>query len=481
MKHVGSYATFWAAIGTVVLLAASGAAAAPPPPPTLIPPLPANPSNSSSASFSFSDEDPNAIFECQLDGTPADSPCMSPRTYSDLSDGPHVFEVRAVNPDGPGEPATFTWTIDRKRPPPPSITAKPGNPSNDSNPSFSFTDEKPGVTFQCRRDSQQFAACESPKTYVGLTGGDHTFRVRAVDQAGNVSEVTRYSWRIDLTPPPAPAISGGPANPTTARDATFAFTDGEAGVSFRCQLDGGGYASCASPAAYSGLTLIPHVFSVRAVDRAGNIGPPASIAWTVVAAAPDTTAPGEVDGVRRSIGYGRFKLVWSRPKDGDFDHVRVLIATARKGARAVPRKVVYSGRGTQYTNKRFKNDVYHRYRILAYDHRGNRSHGVDVVVAASALLRLPKAGAVVHGPPRLAWAGVARAAFYNVQVYFSGHKVLSAWPNKPAAGLKKRWSYAGRSFRLRKGTYSWFVWPAFGSRQKIHYGRLLGMSTFTVR
>jgi hypothetical protein len=470
------YVALWTSIATVVLLAAGGAVAAPPPPPEITS-HPSDPSNEPTASFAFSSSDPT---ECRLDTTDFSS-CTSPTPYMGLADGKHSFHVRAVNADGPGEPATFSWTIDKQPPPPPAITAGPRNPSNDSSPSFTFSDSEHGVSFQCRRDSQQYAPCQSPKTYVGLTGGDHTFRVRAVDQAGNVSGAKRYSWRIDLAPPPAPAITSGPANPTTATDATFAFTDGEAGVTFRCQLDVGGYSSCASPAAYSGLTLIPHVFSVRAVDTAGNIGPPASIGWTVVAAAPDTTAPGEVGGVKRSIGYGRFKLVWSRPHDADFDHVRVLIATARKGARAVPRKVVYSGRGTQYTSKRFKNDVYHRYRILAYDQRGNRSRGVDVVVAPSALLRLPKAGAVVHGPPRLGWAGVARAAFYNVQVYFSGRKVLSAWPNKPATGLKKRWSYSGRSFRLRKGTYSWFVWPAFGSRQKIRYGRLLGMSTFKVR
>src|SRR4029453_17290614 len=156
-------------------------------------------------------------------------------------------------------------------------------------------------------------------------------------------------------------------------NATFAFTDGEAGVTFRCRLDGGGYSGCASPAVYSGLTVIPPLFSVRGFDTGGNIGAPASLGWTVVAAR-DTTAPGEVGGVSRSIGYGRFKLVWSRPNDGGFDHGRVPIARARKGAKAVPRKVVYSGRGTQYINKRFKNEVYHRYRILAYDHRGNRSH-----------------------------------------------------------------------------------------------------------
>ena len=480
MKHVGSYVVLWAALGTGVLLAAGGAAAAPPPPPTITS-HPSDPSNEAKATFGFVDDDPTAAFECRLDGGPVDSPCTSPKTYSDLSDGSHVFEVRAVNADGPGEPAAFRWTIDTQRPPAPLITAKPPNPSNDRSPSFSFSDKKQGVSFECRRDSQQYAQCQSPKTYIGLTSGDHIFRVRAVDQAGRVSDVTRYSWRIDVTPPPTPTISSGPANPTTSTNATFTFTDGEAGVAFRCQLDAGGYSSCASPVVYAGLTLIPHVFSVRAIDTAGNVGAPASLGWTIVAAAPDTTAPGEVGVLRRSIGYRRFKLVWRRPNDADFDHVSVLIATARKGAKAVPRRVVYSGKGTQYINKRFKNDVYHRYRILSYDHRGNRSHGVDVVVPSSALLRIPKAGSAIHAPPRLAWAGVPRAAFYNVQVYFKGRKVLSLWPNKAAVGLKKRWAYSGRTFRLQKGTYSWFVWPAFNSRQKARYGRLLGMSTFRVR
>jgi hypothetical protein len=480
MTAVGRYTAIWTAVVVGVLLTAAGASAAPPPAPKIDSGPPSR-SDEPGATFVFSDSEP-ADFECRLDSTnPADfSSCVSPKKYSDPADGAHNFDVLAVNTEQErSDPATFGWTIETQPPPAPSITAKPPDPSNERNPTFRFSDSEEGVSFRCKLDSHAPDDCTSPKTYFGLTSGSHTFRVRAVDQ-GKVSDVTQYSWRIDLTAPPAPAISSGPANPTTATNATFAFTDGEAGVTFRCRLDGGGYSGCASPAVYSGLTVIPHVFSVRAVDTAGNIGAPASLGWTVVAAR-DTTAPGEVGGVSRSIGYGRFKLVWSRPNDGDFDHVRVLIATARKGAKAVPRKVVYSGRGTQYINKRFKNEVYHRYRILAYDHRGNRSHGVDVVVAPSALLRLPKAGAVVHGPPRLAWAGVARAAFYNVQVYFSGRKVLSAWPNRPAAGLKKRWSYSGRPFRLRKGTYRWYVWPAFGSRQKIRYGRLLGMSTFRVR
>lgn len=33
-------------------------------------------------------------------------------------------------------------------------------------------------------------------------------------------------------------------------------------------------------------------------------------------------------------------------------------------------------------------------------------------------------------------------------------------------------------FRLRSGTYAWYVWPAFAPRSRTHYGNLLGQSGF---
>ena len=38
----------------------------------------------------------------------------------------------------------------------------------------------------------------------------------------------------------------------------------------------------ASPAGYSALAVGSHIFRVRALDTAGNVGPPASFTWTVV-------------------------------------------------------------------------------------------------------------------------------------------------------------------------------------------------------
>jgi hypothetical protein len=84
----------------------------------------------------------------------------------------------------------------------------------------------------------------------------------------------------------------------------------------------------------------------------------------------------------------------------------------------------------------------------------------------------------VHAPPLLAWAKVAKASFYNVQLYYGSQKILSTWPNAAKLKLSRSWRFEGRRFRLRKGSYRWYVWPGFGPRSKARYGQLLGQSGF---
>lgn len=101
-----------------------------------------------------------------------------------------------------------------------------------------------------------------------------------------------------VTSPPAPkdtkapsvTITASPAASTAATSATFAFSASEAQVTFACRLDGEAWAPCTSPRALEGLPLGQHAFDVRATDRAGNIGTPATRRWAVTPP-PDTTAP----------------------------------------------------------------------------------------------------------------------------------------------------------------------------------------------
>jgi hypothetical protein len=50
---------------------------------------------------------------------------------------------------------------------------------------FAFVSSEAGATFRCKLDRRREVACSSPKGYKGLGYGSHTFKVRAVDAAGN--------------------------------------------------------------------------------------------------------------------------------------------------------------------------------------------------------------------------------------------------------------------------------------------------------
>jgi hypothetical protein len=438
---------------------------------------PQNPTRETTATFTFSDtsSDPAVTFQCQLDNGDF-TDCTTPtQPYTGLTIGSHTFRVKAIL--GPEEAVSdpYSWVIDTTPPPATTITGTPS--PHDSTPTFEFADSEPGVAFRCRLDSRAFANCKSPKTYARQADGGHTFSVRAVDEAGNKSSTISYTWTID-TAPPLLTITQAPPNPSPGSTARFEFRATDATpVTFACRLDSAAFSPCSSPTTYSSLAPGAHTFAVRATDAAGHSSAAVGYGWTV----KDTVGPVTVSRVRRNVAYGLLKLAWNRPPDPDFDHVRVFVSKGKKGAKARRQTLVYSGKATHYTKKRYDNGTYHRFTIVGYDVAGNASPGVPVVVPPSILLRRPQLGVVVHVPPRLVWAGARGASFYNVQLYRAGRKILSAWPNAPRLGLKRRWSYSGHSVRLKKGTYAWFVWPAFGPRATSRYGHLLGWSQFTVR
>ena len=98
--------------------------------------------------------------------------------------------------------------------------------------------------------------------------------------------VSVSAFTVDATAPPSPTIDSGPSGATSSTSASFGFSDSESGVSFRCQLDGGGFSDCSSPQGYGGLSQGAHSFQVKARDAAGNESAAASRSWTV-----DTLAP----------------------------------------------------------------------------------------------------------------------------------------------------------------------------------------------
>ena len=91
------------------------------------------------------------------------------------------------------------------------------------------------------------------------------------------------------TKAPTVTITQAPGASVSSSAAQIRFTSNEAGARLACKLDVAAYSACTSPTVLAGLVPGNHTFSVRATDKAGNVGKPASVAWRYVQ--PDTTAP----------------------------------------------------------------------------------------------------------------------------------------------------------------------------------------------
>jgi hypothetical protein len=190
----------------------NGAATPPPPgggggtaPDTTITGSPLANTSSTAATFTFTGVDDvtpasGLTFECQLDvpETSSWTACTSPRAYSGLAAGSHVFRVRAKDTAGnvDASPSFFSWTIDQTAPET-IISSGPASSTTSTTASFQFTSSESGSTFQCQLDTGSYAGCTSPASYGSIAVGSHTFRVRALDAAGNTdASPATYTWSV---------------------------------------------------------------------------------------------------------------------------------------------------------------------------------------------------------------------------------------------------------------------------------------------
>lgn len=148
--------------------------------------------------FTFTTDGAPVAIRCRVDGG-AYAACTSPRTVAAQPDGEHTFEVEVEDAAGNASSATRGFTVDTE-PPPVEITDGPDGPVNDTTPTFAFSSEA-GATFECRVDSGSSAACTPPFTTPTLGQGAHTFRVRAIDAAGNPSPELSRAFFVDTVAP----------------------------------------------------------------------------------------------------------------------------------------------------------------------------------------------------------------------------------------------------------------------------------------
>ncbi|MBN8870550.1 MAG: PD40 domain-containing protein [Solirubrobacterales bacterium] len=248
--------------------------------------------NSTTPSFDFESNENDSTFECRVDSTADDdwAACASGFTAPALGDGPHTFEVRAVDPaDRAGAIAKASFAVDTGMP----VVDFTGGPEDGAyiatdSPEFSFTSSKEGSTFECKLDGGSYAACDSPEGLSGLAEGPHAFSVKATDDVGNESNPATVNFTVDLTAPVSTIDVPSQDQAFDTNQPEMEFSADET-ATFECQVDGGDWVDCESPYETDVLDDGSHTFSVRATDRAGNVEvAPVTVDFT-------TDAPPRVD------------------------------------------------------------------------------------------------------------------------------------------------------------------------------------------
>jgi hypothetical protein len=306
-------------------------------PDTLIGSKPPALTNSAAASFTFTGTDPGGSgigsFQCRLDSTnPADwEPCTSPEDLTGLPEGPHTFEVRAIDNAGNVDqsPATHSWTIDTGAPQAPDLTATvPASPANYNTPEI-VGSALAGTTVRLYSGADCTGAPIATATPAQLEAGieasvaDNSstdFRATATTPAGNTSGCSAPVTYLEDSGSPNTQIGQKPSALSNSSAASFTFTGSDTGgaglAPFQCRRDSEVWSACSSPKAYSSLSDGAHSFEVRAIDQAGNVDQsPAEFNWVIDTSVPQPPDESPTPGPE-SAGSARFLRMTLNAKSG---------------------------------------------------------------------------------------------------------------------------------------------------------------------
>ena len=265
--------------------------------------------------------------------------------------------------------------------------------------------------------------------------------------------------RIDKT---APAVTH--ASPERAPDSGTWYTR-PVTVGFHGADPTSGVEAC-SVVTYAGPDTSGASVTGACRDRAGNISAQAPFGFSF-----DSTPP-SLSGVKVAVSSHMAQISWKQLPAWE-------PITIRRSSDRGKESVVYQGTASTFTDRSVLNGVKYVYVVVAAD-AASHTDSERIQALPTGPLRAPAEKASVTAPPLLRWVPVRKAAFYNVQLFRNGRKILSEWPRKTRLRLPKAWKWNGRRHTLVPGTYRWFVWPAYKRQRGVRYGKPLGFSDFVV-
>jgi hypothetical protein len=378
------------------------------------------------------------------------------------------------------------------------------------------------------------AAGQAVRVYPNNTRSEHfatpgdgvfCFFIRATDLAGGTADSSGITIGIDTTVPTATvAVSGQGAGGVISGTVNVSGSSADAvsGVASSA-LRVGAVGACSTgstvPASWNTTRYTDGVYDVCNVvtDNAGHTAT-AAVTVTIVNASPIPTpvpapstgdqpsqpapagpsasapaaagpgakqadkdaphAPTRLAVVQPRAGKGTtlvpLTVRWVNPVASDLDRVVVVLNVKHAPRGRSDGTVIYSGlRPSAVFKLRAGKSGY--LALFAYDRSGNVSPPARRAVSLASLVPLrPLTGSVVSAPPRLTWKAKQGTAYYNVQVFHNGKRMLVGWPSQASFRLQAP--------ALEPGIYTWFVWPAIKhTGGPATFGDLIGRATFVYK
>jgi hypothetical protein len=271
---------------------------------TFAPPAKVGPSDFHVSAGAADNSGAIAAFAWTVDGV-AQGATGSVLSLSGLANGKHSVAVRSRDAAGNWS-GTVTKDVVVDKAVSATPAALPAVTSAATVP-LTFTEDADVVKSECSLDGGAYVACASG--WSGITAatadGVHSYKVRVTDDVGNVAETAAVSTTIDRTQPVL-AFTDGPAEGqqvvTRTASITFSLVEPRPG-SVECKLDAGAWSACTpgTPVQLADLADGTHVFSVQAVDTAGNTR---TISRTFGVSVPATGGGGETPGDEQTPGGG---------------------------------------------------------------------------------------------------------------------------------------------------------------------------------